>query len=95
MQELKLLCFDVENKVLHLAQMYRQLKEDNIILKRKNKELKEIITKLELKIKTQSEQLVRCKLGELINDEQKYTDVKLKINELVREIDVCIKLLNE
>ena len=95
MQELKLLCFEVENKVLQLAEMYRQLKEESIILKRKNKELKEIISKLELKIKVQSEQLVKYKLGEIMNEEEKYTDVKLKINELVREIDVCMKLLNE
>ena len=95
MQELKLLSFDLENKALQLAEMYRQLNEESIILKRKNKELKEIITKLELKIKTQSEQLVRCKFGEILNDEEKYTDVKRKINELVREIDTCIKLLNE
>ncbi len=95
MQELKLLSFDVENKVLQLAEMYRQLKEESVVLKRKNKELKEIITKLELKIKTQSEQLVKYKLGEKINDDEKYTDVKLKINELVREIDMCMRLLNE
>jgi len=94
MQELKLLCFDSENKVLQLADKYRQMKEKYIVLKQKNKELKEIISKLELKIKMQSEQLVRSKLGERINDDKKYTDVKLKINELVREIDVCMGLLN-
>ncbi|MDR1181031.1 MAG: hypothetical protein LBL13_03525 [Bacteroidales bacterium] len=95
MQELKLLSFEVENKVLHLAEKYRQLKEEHKTLKKKNKELKEIITKLEEKIKIQSEQLVKYKLGEKINEENKYTDVKLKINELVREIDLCMKLLNE
>jgi len=94
MQELKLLTYDVENKVSQLAEMYRQMKGDYIVLKQKNKELKEIVNKLEVKIKMQSEQLVRCKLGEKVNDE-KYTDVKLKINELVREIDVCMRLLNE
>jgi hypothetical protein len=95
MQELKLLSFDVENKAMQLAEKYRQMKEECIVLKKKNKELKEIISKLEKKIKTQSEQLVKYKLGEKINTDEKYTDVKLKINELVREIDVCMKLLNE
>ena len=88
MQELKLLSFDVENKVEQLADKYRQIKAEYFVLKQKNKELKEIITKLESKIKMQSEQLVKYKLGEKINDDKKYTDVKLKINELVREIDV-------
>ncbi|MDR0604206.1 MAG: hypothetical protein LBG80_07905 [Bacteroidales bacterium] len=95
MQELKLLSIDVENKILQLAEKYRQLKDEYVVLKRKNKELKEIINKLEHKIKIQSEQLVSYKLGNKINDEEKYTDVKLKINELVREIDICMKLLNE
>ena len=95
MQELKLLRFDVENKVVQLAENYRQLKEELVVFKQKNKELKEIINKLEVKIRMQSEQLVKYKLGEKINNNEKYTDVKLKINELVREIDVCMKLLNE
>ena len=95
MQELKLLSFNVANKVKQLADMYIQIKKEYVILKQKNKELKEIITKLEVKIKMQSEQLVKHKLGEKMSDDEKYTDVKLKINELVREIDVCMRLLNE
>jgi hypothetical protein len=95
MQELKLLSFDVENKAVQLAEKYRQLKEEHNILRRKNKELKEIINSLEDKIKIQSEQLVKYKLGKKINEDEKYTDAKLKINELVREIDICMKLLNE
>jgi chromosome segregation ATPase len=95
MQELKLLSFDVENKILQLAEKYRQLKDEYVVLRQKNKELKEIINKLEHKIKIQSEQLVNYKLRKKINEEEKYTDVKLKINELMREIDICMKLLNE
>ena len=94
MRELKLLCFDVENKVLQLAEEHRQLKEDYNALKEKNKGLKEKIIKLEEKMKTQSEQIVRYKLSEKANAVGNYTDVKLKINELVREIDRCIGLLN-
>jgi soluble cytochrome b562 len=95
MQEIRLLTYDVENKMMQLVENYRQLKEELVIFKQKNKELKEIINKLEVKIKMQSEQLVKYKLGEKINDDEKYTDVKLKINELVREIDGCMKLLKE
>jgi hypothetical protein len=95
MQELKLLNLEVENQILQLAEKYRQLKEDNKILKQKNKELKGIINILENKTKAQSEQLVKCKLGEKLNNNGDNTDVKLKINQLVREIDMCIKLLNE
>ena len=95
MQELKLLNLEVENQVLQLAERHRQLKEENKIVKQKNKELKGIINILEQKIKAQSEQLVKYKLGDKLNQDGDNTDVKLKINQLVREIDECIKLLNE
>ena len=94
MQELKLLCYDVENKVLRLAEAHRKLKEDYNALKERNKKLKETIIKLEEKVKIQSEQIVKYKLGEK-NVSGNYTDVKRKINELVREIDKCIGLLND
>jgi len=95
MHELEPLCRDVKDKIEQFAKIYEQLKEDYCNLKQKNKDLKEIINKLETKIKMQSEQLVKYKLGDKINDDEKYTDVKLKINELVREIDVCMRLLKE
>ena len=95
MRELKLLCFDVENKVLQLAEAHRQLVEDYDAVKQKNKRLKETIVKLEEKVKMQSEQIVKYKLSEKANAIGNYTDVKLKINELVREIDRCIGLLND
>ena len=95
MQELKLLNLEVENQILQLAERHRQLKAEYNIVKQKNKELKGIINILESKIKAQSEQLVKYKLGETLNKDGENTDVKLKINQLVREIDMCIKLLNE
>jgi predicted RNase H-like nuclease (RuvC/YqgF family) len=98
MQELKLLCFDVENKVLRLAEAHRQMKADFQALKLKNKELKETIVKLKEEMKIQSEQIVKYKLSGKMNASddcrENYTDVKSKINELVREIDRCIGLLN-
>ena len=94
MQELKLLCLNVENRVLQLAEAHRQLREKYTALKERNKRLKETVIKLEEKMKLQSEQIVKYKLGEKANSADNYTDVKLKINELVREIDRCIGLLN-
>jgi len=94
MRELKSLCLDVEYKVLQFAEAHRQLKEDYNALKERNKRLKETIVKLEEKMKMQSEQIVKYKLGEKANSADNCTDVKLKINELVREIDRCIGLLN-
>ena len=95
MQELKLLSLEVENQILQLAEKCRQLKENNIILKQKNKDLKGTINILENKVKVQREELAKYKLTAVLNNDGDNTDVKLKINQLVREIDLCIKLLNE
>ena len=95
MQDLKLLHLEVENQVLQLAEKHRQLKEDYKILKQKYKDSKGTIVILENKVKTQREELAKCRLTAMLNKGGENTDVKLKINELVREIDMCIKLLNE
>jgi hypothetical protein len=46
-------------------------------------------------VKSQSEEIVKYKLSEKVDTMDNYTDVKLKLNELVREIDKCIGLLND
>ena len=43
----------------------------------------------------QASQLATEKLAELIKQQGKQTEVKLKINELVKKIDACIKMLND
>jgi chromosome segregation ATPase len=95
MLELKHLCWDIDTKVTQLANTHRRLREDFGVLRAKNRELKERIVKLEERVKTQSEQIVKYKLSEKANADGNYTDVKLKINELVREVDKCIGLLND
>ena len=69
MLELKLLCLDVENKILQLATAYQQSKKENAALKTKNKELREEIVKLKEEKKMQSEQIVKhfFKRGIIIN----------------------------
>lgn len=95
MQELKILNLEIESKILQLIEKHKELKDKNKELTNKNKELHQIINNLELKIKDQTEQLVKLKLSESLKTSTKNTDVKLRINELVREIDHCICLLNE
>lgn len=95
MQELKILSLELESKTLQLIEKHKELKIKNKEYKIKNKELRQTIEKLEIKIKEQSEQIVKLKISGMCNDQSHNTDVKLKINEMVREIDKCICLLNE
>jgi len=95
MQEIKILSLEVESKILQLIEKHKELKNKNKELKNKNKELRQIIEKLEIKTKEQTEQIVQLKLSDSLGKSTNNTDIKLKINELVREIDKCICLLNE
>ncbi|MCL2131337.1 MAG: hypothetical protein FWH36_02595 [Lentimicrobiaceae bacterium] len=94
MLDLELLYYKTENEVMQLVKTYQQLKTDYNALKTKNKELRETVVKLKEEKKMQSEQIVKHKLSEKASTGNNYTDVKRKINELVREIDRCIGLLN-
>ncbi|MBO4581552.1 MAG: hypothetical protein J5701_04605 [Bacteroidales bacterium] len=95
MQNLKLLSYEAESKVCILAQKYQQLSNKYQQLVNDNKLLKENIKLLEDKIRMQENDIIMYKLGADIKNKQKSTDIKYKINELMREIDTCIHLLNE
>lgn len=95
MQELKILSLELESKTLQLIEKHQELKRKHQELKRKNKELRQTIDQLEIKIKEQTEQIVKLKISGIYKDESSNKDIKLKINEMVREIDRCICLLNE
>ena len=65
----------------------RTLKEIIEELNSDNQKQKETITQLEEKIKIQ-------RLAKTIESKEGNVEAKMKINELVREIDKCIGLLN-
>jgi hemerythrin-like domain-containing protein len=88
---------DIRNFVLNLQNNVDQSKEENLLLNDKinslnseKQELVEITNQLK-------EQIKMLKLAKQIDgDEVKENkDVKLMINEMVREIDKCIALLNK
>lgn len=95
MQELKDLTEDILEKSNQLAQRYADSVRENISLKSKNKELRHKIERLEAKVKEQSERIVRLQLSKVWDEGEQKTNVKLKLNELVREIDHCLHLLEE
>ncbi len=85
----------IEHKVHSLCLINKKIKQENEHLLNQIVELKidietnkEQITELENKIKI-------IKLSKSIENKRELTDTKLKINELVREIDKCIQMLNQ
>lgn len=73
-----------------------ELKKENEILNQKNIDLKEINNQLEKKSSKIIEENTKLKLAHSLSGNSKTnSETKLKINELVREIDNCIKLLTK
>jgi vacuolar-type H+-ATPase subunit C/Vma6 len=95
-KDISLVVSSLQSKVEKLILKHRkaseetkQLKEDNEFLRKALQMQKVDFSKLEEKTKV-------LKLAKSISGiEGKNTEVKLKINELVREIDRCIALVNK
>ena len=93
MSELNTSIKDLKTKVEKLVNLHQQLKKDNEHLYSLNRELQKTIDEQKNTIEglqTSNRDLIKNK-----NEEQSklVSETKLKINELVQEIDNCITLL--
>ncbi|MGL4597034.1 MAG: hypothetical protein ACRCYO_05880 [Bacteroidia bacterium] len=80
-------------KILHLQET---LQSDNRVLRKQNAELERKVAQLENDKKAIEEKYKVLRIAKsLAGDGEKNLAVKLKINELVREIDKCIAQLNK
>jgi len=85
----------IDYKVRKLISQVAKLEEENKVLNLKIEELNTTITGLEQHIEDQQNRIKILKLAKSLNKEESKTEVKLKINELLREIDNCVRLLNK
>ena len=95
MESAETLIAGIEYKVRKLIGQTGLLQEENKQLSNEVKLLKSEIEMLEARVSELQEKQKTLKLAKSLNKEEKRTEVKLKINELVREIDHCIGLLNK
>lgn len=91
-----------ETLITGIEYKIRKLTEKNQVLKAENDKLSGEISSLKAQIENllikQSElenKIIVVKLAKSLNKGESRTNVKLKINELVRDIDRCIGLLNK
>ena len=90
-EELKLL----NKKLDELLIRYENLRIENQNLKKADEDLKNILQERENRIKELEIKYERIKLsGALLGDGGNAGEARKKINELVREIDRCVALLN-
>lgn len=95
MKNAETLVAGIEYKVRRLLEKNGLLHSENERLKNEMTGLKNNIEDLERNIFELKEKITTLKLAKTLNKEESRTEVKLKINELVREIDHCIGLLNK
>ena len=90
-EELKVL----NNKLDELLSKYHNQKEECADLKSVNEALKNTLQERDARIKELEIKYERIKLsGALMGEGENASEAKKKINELVREIDKCVTLLN-
>jgi predicted nucleic acid-binding Zn-ribbon protein len=85
----------LNRKLDELFNRYNNLKSELVNLRNGNEELKAALQERETRIKELEQKYERVKLsGALLGDSENALEAKRKINDLVREIDKCVALLN-
>ena len=95
MKDKKVLITGIEYKVRKLVDQFNGLKQNQEVLLKENSELKKVIEEKNIFVKNLKEEIQKIKLAKSLESKEGSNDAKMKINELVREIDKCIGLLNQ
>ena len=94
MKDAATLVSGIEYKMRKLIAHHESLRTENAALLKEISELKSQNDDQKLKIKQLDETATLLKLAKTLEIKEGNVEAKLKINELVREIDRCIGLLN-
>ena len=94
MDDVNTLVSGIEFKVRKLIARQKKLREENEKLTNDINQLKTINEEQKQVIKGLEEKIRVLKIARTVGVREDNSDVKAKINELVREIDKCIGLLN-
>lgn len=82
---------DIGKSKMQTEEMHNEIE----LMKQKNQDLECQLEEQRKIVKQQDESIKILKLKKTLDKEDKTTDVKLRINEIVKEVDKCISLLNE
>ena len=95
MSETDLLIQGVEYKIRKLLNRYEKLEQSHDKAQSENLSLKQEIEEKNNLIEELKQEIQKIKLAKSLESKEGPNEAKLKINELVREIDHCIGLLNQ
>jgi len=94
MNDEEILISGIEYKVRKLISQLKALRSENLLLKEDTNKLKNTLTEKEKKIKELESKINGLTIANLLESSKGTKEAKARINELVREIDHCIGLLN-
>ncbi|HSG68506.1 MAG TPA: hypothetical protein VK994_07365 [Bacteroidales bacterium] len=95
MDQAKELVSRINEQVLELLGRHRSLRSECSDLKSKNAELQASVESHKIEIEKLKEQIVKLKIAKSLLDKKDSTEVKTKIEKMLREIDKCVGLLNQ
>ena len=94
MKDVASLVSGIEYKLRKLIENHHLLRSENIRLNHEIQELKQVNNDQRQSIKQLEEKNKILRIAKTLVTKEGNVEAKLKINELVREIDKCIGLLN-
>ncbi|MDL2314861.1 hypothetical protein LJC16_01210 [Bacteroidales bacterium OttesenSCG-928-C19] len=83
----------IELKIKKIAVDYQLEKEKNKVILNEQQRLLDVISEQKERINELEEKNRLLRIKNIVEDSSESKNMKLKINELVREIDKCIELL--
>jgi len=87
---------NIQAKVNKIIQMHNELKDENFKLQAEREQILRTLEDRKNTIQNLEEKNKRIKLAKSLSESNDSSlDTKLKINEMVREIDKCIAYLNK
>ncbi|MBI4945995.1 MAG: hypothetical protein HY840_06300 [Bacteroidetes bacterium] len=96
MSDLKSIVVSLEGKIEKLVDLHHRTKKELSALKTQSNHLTQTIDQQKQTIKELEEKSKILRLSKSLSTTNENTyELKLKINELIREVDKCISLLNK
>ncbi|MFZ4740505.1 MAG: hypothetical protein ACOYLE_05025 [Bacteroidales bacterium] len=95
MQDLSILVSGIEFKLRKLIEQNNQLKIENAQLLKTKEELSNLIENQKIIINKSEEKYKVLKIAKSLESSTNSFDQKIKINEILREVEKCIGLLNK
>lgn len=95
MEDASILISGIEYKIKVLAENNNSLFEENAKLKQQNSELNDRVQRQQNELSSLEEKAAILKVSKTFGSDTDRQSAKIKINELVREIDECLNLLNK